>query len=120
MKKIILLVFISVMSQAVQAMDFETAMKQNKPLALYVYMDYCSACKAFEPMYQMAYSKYSNKFNFVKENVKTRNMQQLCSDWKVNTMPMFALINPNGKSGKVPYSCMMDEKCLYKMLDDFK
>jgi len=66
MKKIILGVFTLCLFTTLAFAS--QAFAQGKPTVLYIYGQYCGACKRFEPTFDSMSSKYSNKFTFEKED----------------------------------------------------
>ena len=101
MKKIILglfLVFSFVLSASAMTMD--EAMQQSKPTVVMFKMQGCSACRAYEPTFDGISSKYSDKYNFLKEDVYTSS---LSSHLNIQSVPTIVIIYPGTKKVyKVP------------------
>lgn len=127
MKKIIkyliittaLFVFAPLKSNA-EMIAYETAMKSDKPFALYMYMNGCTYCRRFDPVFEKLSQKYSYKYNFVRAEYRSGVMPKLCKKWNVSGFPFMALVNPKTNSGKrVSIECMNSDDCLIKSLQTF-
>lgn len=121
MKKVILLISILFLTTLnANAKSFEDAMNSPKPFAMYIYMQGCSACRAFDPIFYQMQNKYSYKYNFVREEYRQGLMPQLCQKWKVRSFPYMALVNPKTNNSKrVSFECFWDEKCLNQAFESF-
>ena len=75
-------------ASSVLAMSYEEAKQQDKPIVVMFHMHGCGACRKFSPIFDKFASKFSGKFNFVKEDI---NNSQIASsmDKSFNTVPAF-------------------------------
>lgn len=118
MKKIVALLFtIFVFLQIANASEFDSAMQQNKPIVLYLYMNGCGACVAFEDLYSQTAQKYSNKYTFVKENYRNSEMAEKL---KTDTLPSIYIINPKTRTAyRIKSSCFKKQACFEETLDNY-
>ncbi len=118
MKKLLTGLFIfATIATSVFAMNYNDAKTQTKPIILFFQMNRCSACKDFKPTYEKAEKKYSEKFNFVKDDV---TMSNLSSKFKVSSVPSVFIVEPKTeKSTQISYSCLMNEKCFNNTLEKY-
>lgn len=117
MKKLIVSLFLILSFVAcIFAMSCNVANAQEKPTLLYIYMQGCSACKQFEGTYAAAQAKYSQKFNFVKEDV---NSSQRAKSLNVTETPSVFIISKDGTQ-KIEWSCLSQQSCFERRLQDYK
>ncbi len=93
MKKFILaLILIFSFGTSVFALTYDEASTQSKPIVVMFEMNGCSACRAYEPKFDSIASnpKYSNKYNFVKEDAYS----QLATRLRIQRAPTLYIINP--------------------------
>lgn len=118
MKKFILSLFLILMfAPSISAMGYKEAMKQDKPIVLYINMFGCSACRHFESFYNAAQSKFPFKFNFVKEDI---NDSEVGAKLNVNEAPSVYILEPkNRTASKIKYDCLRDQSCFEQTLLDY-
>lgn len=92
------------------------AIAQEKPTLLYIYMQGCSACRQFDSNFSAAQSKFSQKFNFVKEDI---NSSQRAKRLNVTETPSVFIIGKNGYQ-KIEWSCLSQQSCFEQRLQDYK
>ena len=112
MKKTIVslfLIFSFVVS--VIAISCNEANAKDKPTVLYIYAPTCSACMPFEPIFNAARAKFSQKFNFVKEDY---NNSQRAKSLNVTETPS-VFIN----SQKIDGQCLIQPGCFEQRLKDY-
>lgn len=118
MKKLIISIGIMclTMSSAL-AMTYNQALKQDKPIVIMFKMPYCSACKKATPLFDAMEKKYSDKFNFVKDDTTKSN---LSSKFGVNSVPDVFIVEPKTeKATKVSYNCLFKKGCFEKQLINY-
>jgi len=92
------------------------AMAEAKPTVLYIYGQSCGACTRFEPTFDLARSKYSQKFNFQKEEYESSaKAKQL----HVSETPSVYILDGN-KVQKIDWSCLSNPGCLDKTLQSYQ
>jgi len=119
MKKILLSVFLVLaFASNVFAMNYEEAIKQDKPIVIFFHMHGCSGCRKFTPIYKEFSSNFSDKFNFVKEDIyKSKIAQSLSFD----TVPAIFIMNPKTqKTKQISENCIWDSECFSKTLNEYK
>lgn len=118
MKKLLFLFLIIIISSlSTFAMTYEEASTQNKPIVILFYMDGCSACMEYKPYFRSLASKYSDKYNFVEENI---NNSIVASAFSLATVPAVGIINPIKNQGfKLDNQCMWDQKCVENNLNKY-
>lgn len=112
MKKIIVSLFlIFSFTAGVIAINCNEASAKGKPIVLYVYQPNCSACQRFEPIFDAAQSKFSQKFDFIKEDY---NSSQRAKSLNVTETPS-VFIN----SQKIDPGCLNQQGCFEQKLKDY-
>jgi len=112
MKKIIVSLFLIFSFIAgVIAINYNEVSAKDKPTVLYIYAPSCSSCMQFEPTYNAALTKFSRKFNFVKEDYS--NSQRAKSLNVTETPSVF--IN----SQKIDGQCLIQPGCFEQRLKDY-
>lgn len=100
------------------AVSYKEALGQDKPILLFFQMNGCSACRQAKPIYENLEKSFSNKFNFVKDDV---NASRLSSQFGVDSVPAMFIVDPKTKkSVKIPYSCILEKSCMEKTLNEYK
>lgn len=100
------------------AMSYDEAKSQNKPIVLFFHMERCSGCKSFEPIFNQLASKYSNKFNFVHEDVYKSKLS-LAS--QISSVPSVFIVDPKSEaSTKIDNNCLYNQTCIEGKLNQYK
>lgn len=118
LKKVILGLFLllTVVSNA-YAMSYQEAMKQDKPIVLYITMFGCGACRQFEPFFDAAKDKFASKFNFVKEDVNT---SEIAAKLRVNSTPSVYILEPKTRNATgIKYACISQQSCFENTLQSY-
>lgn len=116
MKKIIVSLFlIFSLVAGVIAINHNEASAKNKPTVLYIYAPMCSACKEFEPIFNMVREKFSQKFNFTKEDI---NSSQRAKSFNVSETPSVFILQ-QGSAQKIDWQCLSQPGCFEQKLKDF-
>jgi len=118
MKKLLLSAFLMLaVSSAAFAMTYEQASTKGKPVVVMFHQHGCSACRKFSPTFDRFAAKFSDKFNFVKEDAagsaigKTLNFA---------TVPAIFIIQPKTMAAKrIEDNCAWDDECFAKALRDY-
>ncbi len=116
MKKIIVSLFlIFSFAAGVIAISYNVASAADKPTVLYVYAPFCGACRQFEPTFNAAKAKFSQKFDFVKEDIKTSSRAKSLN---VTETPSVFIIQ-QGSSQKIDWQCLSQPGCFEQKLKDY-
>lgn len=116
MKKIIISLFlIFSFVVGVIAISYNVASAKEKPTVLCIYAPMCSACKQFEPIFNAAQAKFSQKFNFVKEDI---NSSQRAKNLNVSETPSVFILDKNS-SKKIDWQCLSQPGCFEQRLKDY-
>lgn len=100
------------------AMDYDEAKTQDKPMMIMFKMQRCGACKEFSPKFDNYAAKFSNKYNFLKEDIDS---SKIASRFKFGSVPAFFILNPKtNKSKEISYDCATDDGCFTKALTEYK
>lgn len=125
MKKLLFssfLVLATVLSTAlsVLAMSYDDAIMQTKPIVIMFHMHGCSACRKFSPKFDKFASQFSDKFNFVKEDIHSSKIASSLGP-QFATVPAFFIIDPKTLNSKrISDDCAWDKACFTKTLQEYK
>lgn len=111
MKKIIVSLFL-IFSFAASII---VASAKEKPTVLYIYAPMCSACIQFGPTFDAAQAKFSQKFDFVKENI---NNSQRAKSLNVNETPSVFILQQNNTQ-KIDWQCLSQPGCFEQRLKNY-
>lgn len=117
-----ILVFATVLSTAssIFAMSYEEAKGQSKPIVVMFHMHGCGACRKFSPRFDKFASKFSNKFNFVKEDIDSSKIADTLGS-QFSTVPAFFIIEPKTQNAKrISDDCAWNNECFTKTLQGYK
>ena len=119
-KKIILgMVLLLVTSTCVWAMSYEDAKLQNKPIVIMFHMHGCGACRKFSSRFDDLSGKFSNKFNFVKEDVNSSQIATTLGS-RFETVPAFFIMQPKTQNAtRISDDCAWDKECFAKTLQEY-
>lgn len=116
MKKMIISLFlIFTFIVGVFAISCNVASAKEKPTVLYVYAPMCSACKQFESIFNSAKAKFSQKFNFAKEDI---NSSQRAQSLNVSETPSVFILKQGG-SQKISWDCLSQPGCFEQKLQNY-
>ena len=118
MKKILIGLFLLICTASTAfAISYNEATKQTKPIVIMFHKHGCSACTRFSPIFDTFASKFSSKFNFIKEDI---HGSQIASTLSFDTVPAFFIIQPQTKKTKrISDDCAWDAGCLTKTLQEY-
>ena len=119
MKKLlfaVLLIFATISS--VFAMNYDEAKLQDKPVVVMFHMHGCGACKQFSPMFDKIAAKFSDKFNFIKEDSQSSDIARTLN---FQTVPAVFIIQPKTmQAQRINDDCAWDDQCFAQTLKDYK
>lgn len=116
MKKL-LLILVLIAIPVVLAITYKEAIGKEKPQVLFFYTQGCSACNQFKPLFAQMASKYSKKFNFIKQDA---NNSSLASKFKINSVPAVFIINTEtGAASPISYDCLQQQGCFENKLSNY-
>lgn len=118
MKKLIISLFLILATASnVLAMSYNNASKQGKPIVVMFHSHHCGACRQLSPIFDSFASKFSKKFNFVKEDVDS---SRIASKFSFSTIPALFIVDPKTNSSKrISDDCTWDNKCFQKTLENY-
>lgn len=118
MKKLLICILTLLLTTiAAYSMTFEDAKKQDKPVVVMFHMHGCGACKQFSPIFDDFASKYSDKFNFVKEDI---NHSHLAKSLNFVTVPAIFIVEPKTmKAKRIEDDCAWDNACFTNTLQKY-
>lgn len=122
MKKIFLSAFLmlavaSGIFAVANAMTYDEASTKGKPVVVMFHQHGCSACRKFAPTFDKFAAKFSDKFNFVKEDV---NGSKIGKTLNFATVPAIFIIQPKTMAAKrIDDNCAWDDGCFSKALRDY-
>lgn len=118
MKKLLILaILVLIAVPAILVINYKETLAKEKPQVLFFYSQGCSACQNFKPLYEQMASKYSNKFNFIKQDINSSN---LASKFNVNSVPAVFIVNPETQAKtEISYDCLQQQGCFEKKLSGY-
>lgn len=119
MKKLLISAFLMLATiSSTLAITYNEAKTQDKPMVVMFHMHGCSACRHFAPMFDKMASKFSDKFNFLKEDA---NSSDLGKTLNFSTVPAIFIVHPKTMQAKrIQDDCAWDKACFAKELQDYK
>ena len=115
MKKIIIsLLLIFSVAASVIAISYNEANAKEKPTVLCISAPMCGACRQFDPIFDAARAKFSEKFDFVKEGANSRRAKSL----NVTETPSVFILQQNN-SQKIDWQCLSQPGCFEQKLKDY-
>jgi thiol-disulfide isomerase/thioredoxin len=120
MKKLLISLFlITATAASTLAMNYEQAKQQDKPIVVMFHMHGCGACRKFSPIFDKYSSTFSNKFNFVKEDIDNSQIASKLNDL-FDTVPAIFIIQPKTEQAtRISNDCAWDKECLTKTLNEY-
>ena len=107
-------------ASSIFAMSYEDAKGQDKPIVVMFHMHGCGACRKFSPTFDNFAAKFSNKFNFVKEDIHASKIADSLGS-QFDTVPAFFIIEPKTQNTKrISDNCAWDSECFTKTLREYK
>ncbi len=74
--------------------NYEKAMKSNKPALVLFYADWCGYCIRFMPVYEQLSKTYKKEMNFTKVNVEDPKYKALVNEIGITGFPTVFIIDP--------------------------
>ena len=81
------------------SVDPEIAFKNNKPIFLEFYAEWCEVCKEMAPKVSTLKDEYQKNINFVFLNVDNPKWQNYIRKFDVNGIPQVNLLDKKGMAG---------------------
>ena len=118
MKKLLISAFLVLATAtSVFALSYDDVKMQDKPVVVMFHMHGCGACRKFSPIFDKFASKFSDKFNFVKEDTDTSSLGRTLN---FQTVPAMFIVNPKTNATKrIEDDCAWDNACFTKTLQDY-
>lgn len=73
---------------------YEDAIKQNKPMVVKFYVDWCGYCKRFAPVFDNIRRDYQGKFSFVLVNCDDARYTRILEDFAIISYPTVFIVDP--------------------------
>ncbi len=110
MKKLFISLFLMLAATtSVFAMNFDEAKIKGKPVVIMFHQHGCSACRKFSPQFDKIASKFSDKFSFIKEDVKYSDIGKTLN---FQTVPAIFIVDPKTMNSKrISDDCAWDDGC---------
>lgn len=98
------------------ALSYNDVKSQDKPVVIMFHQHGCGACRRMSPIFDKISSKFSNKFNFVKEDAGS----SIASGLNFDTVPAIFIMQPKTqKATRISDACAWDNGCFTKTLSDY-
>lgn len=106
---------------SVQAMTYEEAINQSKPMAILIYADWADNASNALQMFNTMSEQYSNKYNFVKINIATKGAKTFCKTYHIYpNMPYVILFKDRGRLTRfLQQNCVLNNACFADKLQNF-
>lgn len=119
LKKMLLILSLFTITAA-YAGPVEDAMASSDKVFLYLYTPRCSACKAFNPLYEMYARKYGSDCKFVRVNASTPYGTKTGMSVGLKYVPWVTLIDTTKSTGKhLEWECLRVQACAQKRIEQF-
>lgn len=117
---ILLLLFIVGMQQA-NAMKYDQAINQSKPMAILVYAPWADGYTTMLQSFNSLQQKYGAKYNFVTMNIATDDAKVYNQKYYIYpNLPYVMLFRDKGKFSRfIERNCAQDTQCLSTKMDLF-
>lgn len=98
------------------ALTYNEAKTQNKPIVIMFHQHGCGACRRMSPIFDKFAAKFSDKFNFVKEDAGS----SIASTLNFDTVPAIFIMQPKTQSAtRISDNCAWDNECFTKTLQEY-
>lgn len=98
------------------SLTYNEAKTQDKPIVVMFHQHGCGACRRMSPRFDQIAKKFSDKFNFVKEDASTG----FASSLNFDTVPALFIVNPKTQAAtRINDSCAWDDACFSKKLQEY-
>lgn len=121
-KLIISLILTLAATTSAFAMSYDEAKVQDKPIVIMFHQHGCSACRKFSSIFGKISSKFSDKFNFVKEDVSNSKIASQIDSTSLHfeTVPALFIVEPKTqKTTRISNECSWNNECLSKTLQEY-
>ena len=124
MKKILFYLFLFLGATGllkVEAMTYEEALNQPKPIAILVYADWADNISQVHQAFNNAASQYDSKYNFVFLNIANPDTKIFNKTYHIYpNLPYVLLFKDRGRISRYLQSgCILDNACFTGKLDVF-
>ena len=100
--------------------SYTNLIKQEKPVLIFFYADWCTHCVRFMPTYAELEKTYKDRYNFIKVNVDSIENASLAQDYYVMGIPAIYIVEPKTqKRHEVSNYILHDKNALKKELEKF-
>ena len=117
MKKLLLsAIFVLATATSAFALSYNDVKNQDKPIVVMFHQHGCGACRKMSPIFDKISSKFSDKFNFVKEDAGSSAASGLVFE----TVPAIFIMQPKTqKVTRISDNCAWDNGCFTKTLKEY-
>jgi len=125
MKKFLSLLFLLTMllinANRANAMNYEEASKDSKPMALLVYASWADGIDKVKQTFDTLSEKYGNKYNFVSMDIASQDTKAFNKKYHIYpNLPYVLLFKDGGKVSRyLQKNCAEDSSCFASKLDMF-
>jgi len=101
-------------------MTWKEAQKNNKPTVINFYVDWCSACRKFAPVFEEYRKKYEKDYNFVIIKTDSPINEKIVRQYYIPGYPTVYLVNnKENKRMRVEFRKYFDPEAFKEELDNF-
>lgn len=103
------------------AVTFDEAMSQSKPVALFLYADWADNAQSMLGVFNQMEQQYGNSYNFVKINIGNKEAKSFNQKFYIYpNLPYVLLFRDRGRISRfIQKDCAANSSCLKEKLDLF-
>ena len=125
MKKIFTILFLLTLvlfnTKSANAMKYEEAVNQSKPMALFIYADWADDADKLKQAFDAMEGRYGDKYNFVSLNIASSDAKEFNKKYTIYAnLPYALLFRDRGRITRyIQKSCLLDSSCFSEKLNFF-
>ena len=115
------LLFVFGFSNSANALTYEQAMSQSKPVAILVYASWADDINTIIPAFNTMAQNYGDSYNFVLMDIADKSTKAFNNKYHIYpNLPYFLLFKDGGKISRyLKKDCILDSSCFAERLDFF-
>lgn len=125
MKKILSILFLLTLvfanAQQAQAIKYDEAINQSKPMALFIYASWADDVDKMKQAFDTMESKYNKTYNFISMDIASSDTKEFNKKYPIYAnLPYVLLFKDRGKISRyLQKNCVLDSSCFAEKLNFF-